>query len=234
MPYRLARAVEETAPRYYWPCGSADIQGARLRDRQKIRSLANVGAGHTYVVPGLARGACPRAHRFDGANNVYSDTSISFDGITDGFTGVTIACWIRIPALLSASASIFTGRRSSPNSQIAFQLNSDERLVAAVGNASAVVATANDGGQLLANVAYYVAMTYDGATIRRYINGSETGSSAAQTGAVDSFPEAIAARNDNGTFDLELACDLSDLAVWNRGLSAAEIRYLYREGVAAS
>lgn len=231
----LGKAIISTDPSHYWMMGSADIPGARLRDRGDPHvsvSLDNIGAGHTYLVPGLARGACQRAHRYDGANNVYSHPDILFDGMTDGYAAITIACWIRLPALLSATGTIFSGRRSSANSQVTFAITSDERLVGVIGNGTSAAVTPDDGASLLANVAYYVAMTYDGATIRRYINGTETGTTAAQTGAIDCPPEDVAARNDNGTHDLELACDISDLAIWDRALSAAEMRFLHREGAA--
>ncbi|MNC93844.1 hypothetical protein D3C83_105630 [compost metagenome] len=78
---------------------------------------------------------------------------------------------------------------------------------------------------------YHAAATYDGATMRLYLNGvlvasmSKTGSVAASA----SVPVTIG-RSPEGSAFTQMSGALDDLRIYNRGLSAAEIAALASGG----
>lgn len=75
---------------------------------------------------------------------------------------------------------------------------------------------------------YHIALTYDGSTLRGYVNGVSVGSVAASgdgaTVGVDSIKIGV---SDNGTsLEAYASIDADDVAYFNRELTAEEVSQL--------
>jgi hypothetical protein len=86
---------------------------------------------------------------------------------------------------------------------------------------------ATSSKKLTAGVFGQLAGTYDGAVIRIYLNGQQTGSTN-YTGGIPSSSESLYVAVDKWTAGGFNGC-ISHVMIWKRALSAAEIAYLYRE-----
>jgi hypothetical protein len=86
---------------------------------------------------------------------------------------------------------------------------------------------ATSSKKLTAGVFGQLAGTYDGAVIRIYLNGQQTGSTN-YTGGIPGSSESLYVAVDKWTAGGFNGC-ISHVMIWKRALSAAEIAYLYRE-----
>lgn len=80
---------------------------------------------------------------------------------------------------------------------------------------------------LSAAVWYHVAVTYDGANTRLYVNGVAEGIQAGVWAAANSQPLSIGQRGDNADFFNGL---IDEIEIFNRALSVEEIQSLYNAG----
>jgi hypothetical protein len=84
-------------------------------------------------------------------------------------------------------------------------------------------------GALQPNVTYHVAATYDGATARLYVNGSQV-ASAARAGTLAGYDpqHGFAIGDDAGFSDPGFGGTLSDVAVYAKALTAAQVQSHYQ------
>jgi len=95
--------------------------------------------------------------------------------------------------------------------------NLDFRAVGKLSSASPV---------LLDNSAYHICGVYDGANLRLYVNGKQSGADVAATGNVgNTAPDVEIGRGYNAYFSGRLANNL----IFSRALSLSEIRSLYAD-----
>lgn len=93
--------------------------------------------------------------------------------------------------------------------------------------------TANAGiwsGTLSTGIWYFVVETYDGSTLRLYINGNQVGSGVSVNKPIDYTGVAnyvyLAQRSDGG---LRLQGSMDEVRIYNRALSASEIQTMYND-----
>ena len=86
---------------------------------------------------------------------------------------------------------------------------------------NSVFSEAGASGPLTANTWTHVATTYDGATLRFYVNGTQVGSSAA-TGPIDSS-SGVFRIGGNSIFGEHFDGRIDEVRVYNRALSATQI-----------
>ena len=159
---------------------------------------------------------------FDGHDDYFNPDLPSFVGQSE----MTIEAWIK-PESVSGTHYIFI-----KNGPIYFRLEND-KLVLTIYNGTA--GAGHTGSyNIEANKWYHVAGTYDGSYVRLYVNGVSDGSSP-QTGSMQGNGCAQIGRSNNG------GCDggdssyfngtIDEFRIWNRTLSADEIRELYESTV---
>lgn len=149
---------------------------------------------------------------------------------------MTVATWVKVDAVHSSSYNGYVG--------IIQDNGSDESgwLLGNVGNTFSIALASTGNGQLTylqdnSNFAtgqwYHVAATYDGTTIRLYVNGVEKVTSTAQSGAIE-YPTNTGATNQFqiGSYkdddeDLRLDGALDDVTIWERVLPQSEIEAIF-------
>jgi len=193
---------------------------------------SSVTATSTSLVPGKIG----QALKFNGANNTVKIAN----NIADNIGALTVSFWMKPNVLGNPGEPVskwresagFTGswdfNRSSSGAYNFTVVNS-----AGLGNSVAIgYASINDR-----NVWHHIVGTYDGANVRLYID-KIVGTPVALTGVVHSAPSyPICIGADNG--DSTGGCETSkfngvvdDARIYNRALSASEIKQLYNLGSA--
>lgn len=165
----------------------------------------------------------PYAGAFDGIS-----TFMSSSGTVSSFnlaTGMTMVAWVKLNAN-STDEKIISKRPSYVLAVYSNNVPETEIFI----NAVSYDTRSAGGGTVLANgVWYQVAGTYDGATLKTYVNGA-LDRQLAVSGSMDSvtFPLTIGKTADSAANYFNGLID--DARVYNRALSAAEIAALYNGG----
>jgi hypothetical protein len=176
--------------------------------------------------------------------------SIVFDGIDDYVitilnstptlnitSSITLESWIRPTALANAfhGDGIFSKGRSSDNNSGVYETllvrsGSFNTLLfrMRIGNTTPAY---NPNTPLTVNQIYHVVSTYDGTTIRIFINGVESGSGLAQTGNIQSNTEQLTVGvrwvHQNRSADSFFSGNIFINKIYNRALSATEVLQNY-------
>ena len=95
-------------------------------------------------------------------------------------------------------------------------------------NGSAALSSANSVTSIVAGVWYFVCGSYDGANIKLYVNGSQEGSNVAQTGNL--YGSSVQNNLIGKSADAAFSGSIDDVRIYNRALSAQEVRALYLGG----
>jgi len=171
----------------------------------------------------------------------HSGEGLVFDGVDDAVTvpnhsslnpaQITVSAWIKADTWTAESwrGSILTKDQQSPACGWALRCGDGGRLSFEVGtNAWYFIDTA----QLMSlNTWTHVAGTYDGTTLRAYIDGVERAIGSPYNGSIctSSTRLAMGASDDNA--DRYYDGMIDDAAVFNRALSGPEIQKLYQAGL---
>jgi hypothetical protein len=157
--------------------------------------------------------------------------ALSFDGLGDhvttnfveNLTAWTVAAWVKSPAApASASGSGPVQREKS------FQINwnhTDAALRGAVALSAGGTWYAASFGPLAANTWYHLVGTYDGDTLRAYVNGVLAAANPAPSGNPDLelLPLELGARAGAPSY---FAGVVNDVRIYSRAISAAEVAAL--------
>lgn len=166
-----------------------------------------------------------------GSSNTNKSLSISNDlGILG--TAITLSCWVKLNTEVASGSYHFVSQQNNTTDiwfHLSYEFNSGTRRLAFKRTRNGV---ANDEFFYTITLGtsnwYHLILTYDSATVRGYLNGVLVGS-VASTGngsgtTLDSFDIG---RYNNGSYASAL---IDDVAVFNRALSAEEVRSLYAGG----
>jgi glucose/arabinose dehydrogenase len=178
------------------------------------------GLGNTGTISGAT---WTTAGRFGGA--------LSFDGVDDWVTvadsasldlttGVTLEAWVR-PTTVNNWRTVIHKETGGGLAYLLYAANDVDLPVMYVTTNTGNDIPAPGSSQLPVNTWTHLAGTYDGSTIRLYVNGALVGSRAATGDIVTSAsPLRIGGNSVWGEF---FQGQLDELRVYNRALSAAEI-----------
>jgi hypothetical protein len=183
-------------------------------------TLADVtGKGHTGTLNGPSWSTAGRtgaALSFDGTNDA---VAIADANDLDLRTGMTLEAWVR-PSALGSWRTVLFKEQASHMTYALYASTRDARPTgqAYIGGERNAQATAG----LPVNTWTHLATTYDGATLRLYVNGTQA-TATALTGAmaVSNGPLKI---GGNGIWSEWFAGLIDDVRVYDRALSAAEIQ----------
>lgn len=163
------------------------------------------------------------------------NTALLFDGLTkyvstnavnlSGTSGVSLECWVK-PNAFKASSPFISSLVGIEDGSSAAMLrlgdvgvaNNQIQFVLALGTTQQKL---NSAIRLTVGTWYHIVGTYDGATMRLYVNG-QLDASRAQTGAVTANGVFSLGRNyENGRV---LNGSLDEVRAWTRALDQAEIQ----------
>ncbi|HEY7072486.1 MAG TPA: LamG-like jellyroll fold domain-containing protein [Acidimicrobiales bacterium] len=176
------------------------------------------GSGNRGTVSGPAwttAGKVGGALTFDGINDLVTVPDTPSLHLT---TGMTIDAWIR-PTVASTWSTVALKERPNGLAYSLYGGNDQSRAAGYINNGADRLAAATTATP--ANAWTHVAVTYDGANLRLYVNGAlvrtsaVTGPIAASTGALRIGGNTVWGEWFTGTID--------ELNIYNRALSAAEI-----------
>ncbi len=215
----------------YWPLN--DTSGANIADV----------AGNNYAGTWI-----------DGSGNDVADDTVAgrvgnaldFNGTTDrimipttapggpfDIDQFTLSAWVQLSALASAEVRRIMMRRDG---SYGIFKKADDRL-------AVLASTTDDGGASLQaetpnplttgdlNKWLHVVGTYDGVTLRLYIDGTEV-DNVPQTGLVNDTPTAFFAigQNSDGTAGSRWPGLIDEAYIYDRALSSTEVAQLYQAG----
>ena len=177
------------------------------------------GNGHAGTVSGAAWSASGKfggALAFNGTSSLVTVPSSAALSLT---TGMTLEAWVK-PATSTGWQTLLMRERPGGMSYGLYGFDNTGKPPAIYGHVSSDV-EAKGKAALALNVWTHVAGSYDGATLRIYVNGSQVGTTAL-TGSLtsSSSPLRIGGNSVWGEYFNGL---IDEVRVYNRALSAGEI-----------
>lgn len=209
--YRASFTVSPADPTLVAAYAFDEGQGATLGDGSE---RANDGAisGATWTASGKSGGALS----FDGINDT---VAVPDSASLDLTTGMTVMAWVRPTDVGPAWRTVLLKEQAQG---LAYSLYATEdrgrpsTYIVAGGDANA------DGTAALAPNAWtHLAATYDGSTLRLFVNGSEV-SARARTGSIMTTTGALRIGGNN-VWGEYFAGLIDDLRVYNRALPATSV-----------
>lgn len=191
--------------------GFNEGSGATLNDRS--------GRGHTGTVAGATWAPAGRyggALSFDGVNDW---VTVNDTAALDLTTGLTIEAWVN-PSAVSSWRGVVTKERPGGLAYALYGANGAARPAAFVdiGGEIELGATATPA----ANVWTHLAVTFDGAMLRLFVNGTLV-SARAQTGAIVTSTGPLRI-GGNGLWGEFFQGRIDELRIYSRALTAAEVQ----------
>jgi len=201
------------------------------------------GDGNTNDLSGLNTGAfvggssfgigkVGQSFNFDGTQSVTVADSAALD-FTNAFT---MEMWVAPKSAGAVTGQTFfvaKGNMNFANTQsygVLFDIN--RRVVNRVGNGS-TIDQLDSPTQIPLNALTHIATTYDGTTLRVYINGVLDSSKATTIGTLlnSSQPLVVGGAEFNGSI-LNTPAAIDEVSLYNRPLTADEIFVIFRAGAA--
>jgi hypothetical protein len=178
------------------------------------------GGGHAGAITGATwstAGKFGNALSFNGASSMVTVADNAALHLT---TGMTLEAWVR-PAANSGWRTVVMKERSGGLAYSLYGYDNSAKPPAVYGNFGGDDVKASGGSALPLNTWSHVAGTYDGATLRLYVNGVQVATKA-QAGALptSTSPLRIGGNSAWGEYFSGL---IDEVRVYNRPLSAAEI-----------
>ena len=184
-------------------------------------TLADIsGRGHAGTISGATWSAAGKnggALSFDGVNDW---VTVADSSALDLTTAMTLEAWVR-PTSTNRWRTVALKEQTGNLVYALYGNNSGQRASANLWLGSSEK-EARSAGQLAANTWTHLAATYDGATIRVYVNGALSGSTAT-TGSMPASTGPFRI-GGNAVWDEFFAGQLDDLRLYNRALSATEVQ----------
>ncbi len=183
-------------------------------------ATGNGWSGNPLGSPAIVNGRFGQAYYFDGVND-----RISLPGslLNSGLPKGTLSCWISVESFLAQyGRSIFNRGIAANSTSLALGVGGSGKLGASIADTTLPSATS----VLPLNQFIQVALTWDGARVKYFVNGALDGDI---TSAV-SVPSGSSRTVDIGVDDQDVGWfkgGIDEVRIYNRALAASEIWQLY-------
>ena len=219
------KPIATTAPgnQVLWLTGDGDAQDSSGNGNNGTNG--NIFDGVGFVV-----GKVGQAFRFDGVNSINVADSPSLRPMT----AVTMEAWVNSDPSTNAAFFLFKGNVGSsggqPYSMFVQPIANDNPAIGArIGNDS-TYDTLFSNSKISFNTYNHVAVTYNGTTIKMYLNGVLDASKTTNIGTLaqtNTDPLLVG----NGAINRFLG-SVDEVSIYNRALTADEIASTYNAGLA--
>ncbi len=178
------------------------------------------GKGHTATLNGATWSAAGKTGGAVSFNGTSSLVSIADANDLDLTTGMTIEAWVR-PTTLSGWRTV--GLKEAPGG-LAYALYAHDNAPRSAGyvNTGGVDTAVQGASALPLNAWSHLAVTYDGANLRLFVNGAQTATRAV-TGAMRTSTGQLSI-GGNVAWGEWFAGQMDDLRVYNRALTTGELQ----------
>lgn len=211
--------IMRDAPIRYYRLG--ELSGTIAKDSSASGQDGTISGGVTMGQSGLLRGDVNGAMLFDGSTGYVNCPTT---GLPTGANPWTIEIWTSTPNTnVYYNALCYFGTNS--NLEFAgIYLNTNKFLVVLYDtNVIGATTVGND-------TTYYVAGTYDGTTVRLFVNGHLDASGAYNLNIVEAYCQIGARQSASVDY---FAGTLDEAAIYNYALSADQIAHHYHAGLAS-
>ncbi|MDP9491802.1 MAG: Ig-like domain-containing protein, partial [Actinomycetota bacterium] len=183
-----------------------------------ITGNGNLGTlnGPTWTI-----GRFGQALNFDGVND---RVSVPDSNLLDLTTGMTLEAWVKPTALGTAWKTTIFKHRNANATNMVYVMYANRNTSRPVGEITVgtTIKAANGSTQLPLNVWSHLATTYDGATVRLFVNGAQVGS-LATTGPIATSTGDVWIGGNN-VWGEWFSGTIDEVRIYNRALSAADIQ----------
>ncbi|MHA1288403.1 MAG: LamG domain-containing protein, partial [Candidatus Thorarchaeota archaeon] len=186
---------------------------------------ANASNSDGYTIPSLVDGKFRKALTFDGVDD-YVDLGISDSlNITDA---ITIEAWVKTNSVSVGGYIEANGHSFSQSKGHSIDFTSS-KVRFDIGNGTASGSVSSDNTIIDGNW-YHVAGTWDGSTVKLYVNGIQQSTTASLAGPIvyTGGNQIIGALYSGGGF---FNGTIDEVRIWNRTLSPEEINASYRMSI---
>ena len=202
----------------YWRLG--ELSGTVARDELAKNHGTYVGSP-TLGAAGLLAGDGDKAVTLNGSSQYVSIAAADALNLTAAFSVSTWIYWTS--ALKGGIVEKTIGGVVNTQWSLYIETGSFCAQVTLSGPTYVTVCTTATG-----DLAHALTMTYDGATLRLFLNGVTVGTPAAASGV--SGGSGVTLLGDLAVGGYKFGGRLDEINIWNRALTAAEIAALYRIG----
>lgn len=170
------------------------------------------------------------AFDFDDVNDYVSVPNAS--SLISTNPAMSMSCWVypTNPAASYPNFDGFMGFRNDFNADFYLLQLSSTQVEARFRNSAGTNFDVVQTGLVL-NTWQHFALTYDGSTLRVYLNGVLGGSTPANGNITNSAVEFVMGKLDFSATDFFLNGGLDEVGLWSKALSAAEVACIYNRGI---
>lgn len=212
-----------------WSFNGADIYGRTAYDRSGSGNNGTLGVGSSAPTPTI--GKVGQALNFD--ENDYVDLSDN-SSLSPESGDISISTWVNTNILNSSEHWIWNDYGSQTNNLVILRLNNSNKFEIYFRDGSFNVANAIAPQSLATGTWYNIVAVRNGTTAKIYLNGSlgnsNTNASLGTITTSDGIPPVIGVYFGKTGFFWNGSID--EVRVYNRALSADEVKRLYRMGAA--
>lgn len=216
-----AQTVLANNPLGYWRLGEAS--GTTMGDASGNGRSGTYVASPSLGTTGLVTGDTDTAATFTAASSQYGEVTAA--SWMNSLSAITLVAWIKPSA--TTAVGVVSRDLTGANGPWRLRLSGNVFQFLLWHPSLTVLSTT---GTLTAGTRYHVAATYDGATMKTYLNGSPDGSSA-QTGALNASDNPNLRIGAYGSAGEYFSGVIDEVAFYGTALSAAAISADYAAGV---
>ena len=203
-----------------------------ITDSSGAGNNGNVAAGQVPTHETTDRRSGGGAYVFDGSNDKINlgtlNTEIGNSATTGPKNELTISAWVYHENSGDDRIVCKSPGVNVANHIFSLGVTNGDVLRMRIGT-DTTNATEMDGGNIPVQEWTHVAMTYDGANVKSYINGS-LDSTHALTGNIKTSPDNVYIGNVNNTRSRNFDGKLDDVGIWNRALLETDIKEIAGPG----
>ncbi|TAM87876.1 hypothetical protein EPN42_10395, partial [bacterium] len=226
-----AAAVLSSNPVAYYRLDESS--GSIAHDSSPNALNGTIGASVTKGAPGLLQSSNDAAMIFPGLQSTAGIAAVPPNALLRPSTQVSIECLLRFTSVPKTYAVPLSYGSDAIYAPYDFYFASGH-LDAQIDLSSGVMVLSSPSA-LQANTTYHVVATYDGTTMKIYLNGSAV-ASGTRTGTIVGYDSThgLAIGDDAGLSDPGYAGTVDEVAIYNRALSASDVLAHYNATLSSS